>query len=103
MLFLLLQNENGTNRTLATLDNKGNFRAVDPRVTFLGRSGIRIVDITAEYDGLVKTEIRFIYSGVYRVRVSTVNVTSRIYVSGKPCNRNLSLGFSPFHSQMQER
>ena len=103
MLFLLLQSENGTNRTLATLDNKGNFRAVDPRVTFLGGNGIRIVDLTAEYDGLVKSEISFTYRGLYYVRVSTVNVTSRIHVSGKPCNRYLSLGFSPFRLQMQER
>lgn len=103
MLLLLLQSENGTNRTMATLDNKGNFTAIDPRVSFLGGSGIRIVDLTHEYDGVVRSEMRFIYGGVYKRRISTVNVTSRLYIFGKACNRYLSLGFSPFHLKTQER
>ena len=83
-LLLLLQSSKGTNRTLATVDNNGIFHAVDRRVTYLGGNGIRISNLTADDDGLVKGEIIFKFGGVGLTEESVVNVTSRIFIFGKP-------------------
>ena len=66
------------------MDSEGNFQAVDQRVTFLGGNGIRISNLTADDDGLVRGEIKFNFSGIFLTKESVANVTSRLFVFGKP-------------------
>ena len=66
------------------MDNNGIFHAVDRRVTYLGGNGIRISNLTADDDGLVRGEIMFRFSGVSLIKESVANVTSRIFAFGKP-------------------